>query len=154
LMVGDAARLEGDAKLAAERWKGSIKAATPSLLMPTDAVIDALFGAGLDRPVDGAARAMIEAMNAAQAPVYAVDLPSGINGTSGAVMGAAVRATQTITFFRRKVGHLLLPGRLHCGSSVEVADIGIPANVLDRIKPAAAVNDPRLWGREFPRPKV
>ena len=95
---------------------------------------------------------MIDAMNAA-ACVHAVDLPSGINGTTGAVMGAAVKATHTITFFRRKVGHLLLPGRLHCGS-VEIADIGIPANVLDRIKPSVTVNEPDLWARCFPIPQV
>ena len=68
-------------------------------------------------------------------------------------MGAAVKATHTITFFRRKVGHLLLPGRLHCGS-VEIADIGIPANVLDRIKPGVTVNDPQLWAKCFPIPRV
>src|SRR5262245_59932737 len=153
LQVGDAGRLKGDAKLAAERWNGPTEAAKPSSVMSADAVVDALFGAGLDRPVEGTPRAMIEAMNAAPAPVYAVDLPSGINGTSGAVMGVAVNAAQTVTFFRRKVGHLLLPGRLHCGS-VEVADIGIPASVLDRLKPAAAVNDQQLSANAFPVPKV
>jgi ADP-dependent NAD(P)H-hydrate dehydratase / NAD(P)H-hydrate epimerase len=151
LLVGDAERLRGDAKLATERWKGPTEAATPSAVMPADAVIDALFGAGLDRPVEGIARAMIEAMNAAPAAIYAVDLPSGINGTSGAVMGVAVQATQTVTFFRRKIGHLVLPGRVHCGA-IEVADIGIPASVLDRIKPAAGVNDPQLWANTFPLP--
>jgi ADP-dependent NAD(P)H-hydrate dehydratase / NAD(P)H-hydrate epimerase len=153
VLVGDAGRLKGDARLAAERWSGPTETATPAALMPADVVIDALFGAGLDRPVEGAARAMIEAMNSAGAAIHAVDLPSGINGTSGEVMGVAVRATHTVTFFRRKLGHLLLPGRLHCGD-LEVADIGIPAGALDRIKPAAVVNEPRLWANEFPVPKV
>ena len=81
----------------------------------------------------------------AGAPVIAVDLPSGVNGTTGAVMGSAVNATQTVTFFRRKVGHLLLPGRLHCGA-IQVADIGIPASVLETIKPTAFANRPALWG--------
>jgi ADP-dependent NAD(P)H-hydrate dehydratase / NAD(P)H-hydrate epimerase len=152
LLVGDPNRLKGDAALAAQRWKGPSAAAAPAALMPADVVIDALFGAGLDRPVEGVARAMIEAMNAAPC-VYAVDLPSGINGTTAAVMGLAVNATETVTFFRRKIGHVLLPGRLHCGN-IRIADIGIPASVLDQIKPRIWINSPDLWSKSFPLPRV
>jgi ADP-dependent NAD(P)H-hydrate dehydratase / NAD(P)H-hydrate epimerase len=152
LLVGDPNRLKDDAALAAQRWQGPTVAAAPAALMPADIVIDALFGAGLDRPVEGVARAMIEAMNAAPC-VYAVDLPSGINGTTGAVMGLAVNATETVTFFRRKIGHVLLPGRLHCGN-VRIADIGIAASVLDQIKPRIAINAPNLWAKSFPLPRV
>src|SRR3982074_218685 len=116
-------------------------------------MIDALFGAGLDRPLAGPARQMVEAMNASGAPILAVDLASGVNGTTGAVMGAAVRASRTVTFFRRKVGHLLLPGRVHCGP-VQVADIGIKPDVLARIQPRAVVNDPALWRSQFPFPRI
>lgn len=152
-LVGDAARLKGDAALAAQRWSGKVIAATPAALADCDIVVDALFGAGLDRAVEGLPRVMIEAMNATPAPVVAVDLPSGINGTSGAVMGIAVKATQTVTFFRRKTGHVLLPGRLHCGA-IKVADIGIPARVLETINPAAFANRSALWGRSFPQPRA
>jgi ADP-dependent NAD(P)H-hydrate dehydratase / NAD(P)H-hydrate epimerase len=114
-------------------------------------IIDALFGAGLDRTVDGLPRAMIEAMNAQSAPIVAVDLPSGVNGTSGAVMGTAVNAARTVTFFRKKPGHVLLPGRLHCGT-VAVADIGIPASVLTEIAPKTFENIPALWRAHFPVP--
>src|SRR5215813_2835188 len=152
LLVGDPNRLKGDAALAAQRWQGPTAAAAPAALMPADIVIDALFGAGLDRPVEGVARAMIEAMNAAPC-VYAVDLPSGINGTTGAVMGLAVNATETVTFFRRKIGHVLLPGRLHCGN-VRIADIGIAASVLDEIKPRISINSPPVWAKSFPLPRV
>jgi hydroxyethylthiazole kinase-like uncharacterized protein yjeF len=157
LLLGDRGQLKGDAALAAQRWTGPCVAATPAQLEPADVVIDALFGAGLDRAVEGAARAMIEAMNAATTnaatSIHAVDLPSGINGTSGAVMGVAVNAAETVTFFRRKSGHVLLPGRLHCGR-VRVANIGIPASVLDRVQPQTGINAPGLWARHFPLPRI
>jgi hydroxyethylthiazole kinase-like uncharacterized protein yjeF len=153
LLLGDPGRLRGDAALAAQRWSGLSEPATPNGVMPADVIVDALFGAGLDRPVEGAARDLIAAINAAPATILAVDLPSGINGTSGAVMGAGVNATETITFFRRKPGHLLLPGRFHCGTT-RVADIGIPAGVLDRIKPQTFVNCVDLWAKNFPVPRL
>jgi hydroxyethylthiazole kinase-like uncharacterized protein yjeF len=151
--VGARAALKGDAAAAAVRWSGPVDAAAPEQLAGCDIIVDALFGAGLDREVSGVARQMIEATNASPAAVVAVDLPSGINGTTGAVMGIAVKASQTVTFFRKKPGHLLLPGRLHCGA-LTVADIGIPAGVLDTIKPQAFANEPGLWGGAFPVPHV
>lgn len=151
LLLGERSRLKGDAALAAGRWQGAVDPASPQALAGADVVVDALFGAGLDRPVEGPARAMIEAMNQTGAPIVAVDLASGINGTTGAVMGVAVRATRSVTFFRRKPGHLLLPGRLHCGP-VEVADIGIRADVLAHVRPRAVLNDPGLWRAQFPLP--
>ena len=150
-LVGEQKRLKGDAALAADRWSGPVEAASPVSLTDCDIVIDALFGAGLARDVEGLPRAMIRAMNAAAVPLIAVDLPSGVNGTTGAVMGVAVNATHTVTFFRRKTGHLLLPGRLHCGT-IGVAEIGIPDSVLDQIKPATFANRPQLWSRAFPFP--
>lgn len=153
LLLGEPNRLKGDAALAAKTWKGAIGAADPAGLAGADVVIDALFGAGLDRPVDGIARGLIEAMNEQDAPVVAVDLPSGINGTSGAVMGVAVVAAQTITFFRKKPGHVLLPGRLCCGV-IRVADIGIPPTVLHRIAPKTWENVPALWRARFPVPRL
>ena len=152
LLVGERNRLKGDAAVAAKKWNGPTAPAQPDGFDAADVVIDALFGAGLDRPVEGLARTMIEAMNAQGAPVVAVDLPSGINGTAGAVMGAAVRAAHTVTFFRKKPGHLLLPGRLHCGAT-SVADIGIPASVLARIAPQTFENVAALWRANFPVPR-
>jgi len=152
MLLGGIGRLKGDAAQAAKKWTGPVVTAEPAALADAEVVIDALFGAGLDRPVEGTARALIETINAGKAPVYAVDLPSGINGTSGAALGVAVKATHTITFFRKKPGHLLLPGRLHCGT-IAVADIGIPAAVLEKIAPKTFENVPPLWRRYFPVPK-
>jgi hydroxyethylthiazole kinase-like uncharacterized protein yjeF len=153
LCLGDRTKPKGDAAQAAQRWKGPTEEARPQALARAGVIIDALFGAGLDRPVEGPVAALIEAMNVAKVPVIAVDLPSGINGTTGAVMGVAVKATQTVTFFRRKPGHLLLPGRLHCGT-VHVADIGIPDSVLEQIRPRIFANVPALWANHFPAPRV
>ena len=156
LLIGDIARLKGDAASAAQAWmarSGPVAPAEPASLGDADVIIDALFGAGLDRPVEGPPRAMIEGMNVVSVPVVAVDLPSGVNGTSGMVMGVAVRASQTVTFFRKKPGHVLLPGRLFCGP-VSVADIGIGEQVLADIRPRAFENTPQLWRRYFPRPQL
>jgi len=152
MLVGDQTRLKGDAALAARKWPGGVTA-DPGYLATADVLVDALFGAGLDRPIEGVARAVIETMNELAKPIVAVDVPSGINGASGAVMGVAVRATATVTFFRKKPGHLLLPGRLHCGV-VSVADIGIPALVLEHIAPETFENVPALWQSQFRIPKL
>ena len=116
-------------------------------------VVDALFGAGLAKPLEGAALAAVERATKSGCPVVAVDLPSGISGESGQVMGAAFKADVTVTFFRLKPGHLLLPGRTHCGEVV-VADIGIPAGVLDEIGPKTFRNAPELWADKLPVPEV
>jgi hydroxyethylthiazole kinase-like uncharacterized protein yjeF len=145
--------LQGDAALAARGWKYPVLPFNPQAIGKPALIIDALFGAGLNRPVKGDPLEMIEAINANGAPVLAVDLPSGINGTTGAVMGAAINAAETVTFFRRKPAHLLMPGRKHCGR-VRVADIGIDARVLAEISPQTSENDPQSWQKSFPVPDI
>jgi hydroxyethylthiazole kinase-like uncharacterized protein yjeF len=145
--------LQGDAASAARGWKYPVLPFNPQAIGKPALIIDALFGAGLDRAVKGEPFDMIEAINANGAPVLSVDLPSGINGTTGAVMGTAVHAAETVTFFRRKPAHLLLPGRLHCGQ-VRVADIGIDARVLAEIGPKTFENIPSLWQSSFPVPEI
>jgi len=153
LLVGERGRLKGDAATAAAQLTDPMLPATPDALTGAHAIVDALFGAGLDREVEGLPRAMIMAMNDCAAPVFAVDLPSGVNGANGVVMGVAIQAAETVTFFCRKPGHVLLPGRLHCGA-VTIADIGIRRDVLDRIAPRTFANTPDLWGSSFPVPDV
>jgi hydroxyethylthiazole kinase-like uncharacterized protein yjeF len=145
--------LQGDAALAARGWRGPVLPCNAMAIGAPALIIDALFGAGLNRPVKGDPLDIIEAINASGVPVLSVDLPSGINGTTGAVMGVAVRATETVTFFRRKPGHLLLPGRVHCGR-VRVVDIGIEAGVLEAIRPLTFENIPDLWRESFPVPRI
>ena len=145
--------LQGDAASAARGWKYPVLPFNPQAIGHPALIIDALFGAGLNRSVKGEPHDMIEAINANSAPVLSVDLPSGINGDAGAVMGVAVRATETVTFFRRKPAHLLLPGRMYCGR-VRVADIGIDARVLEEIRPHTFENIPQFWRKSFPVPPI
>ena len=151
-LAGEVSRLPADAAIMAKSWAGEIEPLAPALLAGADVVVDALFGAGLARPIEGELGRLIEAVNASGIPVIAVDVPSGIDGTTGAVRGVAIRATATVTFFRLKPGHLLLPGRTHCGETI-LADIGIPDRVLETIKPRTFANEPGLWLPHFPWPK-
>jgi NAD(P)H-hydrate epimerase len=152
-LLGECSGLRGDAAWAAAQWHGAVEPAEPVLLKGSAIVIDALFGAGLSRPLEGAALALIQALAQSRLPVVAVDVPSGVNGDSGQVMGAAAPARVTVTFCRRKPGHLLLPGRLLCGQ-VELADIGIPAHIVSGLSPSIFANGPDLWGRHYPWPRI
>jgi len=152
-MLGKRAALKGDAALAAKDYAGPLEEIGAATDFAADLVIDALFGAGLARPLDGDVARAVEALNGSGTPILAVDLPSGVDGRTGEVQGVAIRATQTVTFFRMKPGHLLLPGRLHCGRS-EVVQIGIADGVLAEIKPKTFQNLPVLWRAHLrpPRP--
>jgi hydroxyethylthiazole kinase-like uncharacterized protein yjeF len=151
-LAGDVSRLPADAAIMAKLWTGEIEPLAPELLAGADVVVDALFGAGPARPIEGELGRLIATVNASGIPVIAVDVPSGIDGTTGAVRGVAIRATATVTFLRLKPGHLLLPGRTHCGETI-LADIGIPDRVLEIIKPHTFANEPALWLPHFPWPK-
>ena len=147
-LLGERDRLGGDAAIMAGRWQGSIDRAGPACLAGRQLVVDGLFGAGLARDLGEEAAMLVREVNAAGIPVVAIDLPSGIDGTTGTVRGDAIKAGLTVTFFRLKPGHLLLPGRDHCGETV-VADIGIPATVLEAVGPRLFRNDPALWRRSL-----
>lgn len=130
-----------DAARAAARWRGPTVPFVPAEAHRAGLVVDAVFGAGLTRNLEGAAA---ETLAAASAPILAVDVPSGLDGETGSVRGFAPQAELTVTFFRRKPGHLLLPGRALCGELL-LADIGLPATVLPDIGPRAFHNRPGLW---------
>lgn len=118
---------------------------------PGATVVDALFGAGLSKPLTGAYAAAVAKADQAGARLVALDLPSGISGASGQVLGSAFQAELTVTFFRRKPGHLLYPGRAHCAETV-VADIGIGDAVLEGLGVRCFENAPALWRALFPAP--
>jgi hydroxyethylthiazole kinase-like uncharacterized protein yjeF len=135
-----------DAALAAARWRGPVLPFAVEEAARAGLVIDAVFGAGLSKPVEGLAAAVLAGV---RCPMLAVDVPSGVDGATGGVAGFAPQAALTVTFFRRKPGHLLLPGRALCGETI-LADIGLPASVLPAVAPRAWRNGPWLW--RIPRP--
>ena len=152
-LLGAVAALRGDAAQAAARWPGAVEPLEPTALQGAALVVDGIFGAGLARPIEGIARVVIEAVAEQRVPVVAIDVPSGVDGASGEVRGVAPRATVTVTFFRKKPGHLLLPGRIYCGETV-LEQIGIPDAVLEDSAADTVANDPDLWLRVFPRPSL
>jgi NAD(P)H-hydrate epimerase len=144
--------LSGDAAEAAKKWRGHTVPLEGVSFAEADLVVDALFGTGLTRAIDGLAYDVLARLGAAKIPVVSIDLPSGVNADNGEILGMAPHAALTVTFFRKKIGHLLLPGATLCGEII-VADIGIESDVLNKIGPRAAENHPDLWMPFFPVPK-
>jgi NAD(P)H-hydrate epimerase len=139
---------KGDAGEMAKRWDGQTTLLSPGALAGAGLIVDALFGAGLSRPLDGVYALIVDSANAAGLPIVAIDVPSGLSGDSGRPLGeTAVRASLTVTFFRKKPGHLLLPGRILCGALV-VADIGIAPAAAEAV--TLHENSPGLWRYPWP----
>jgi len=149
------ASYEGDAARAAALWSGGTAELQPGALAGLEdgdcVVIDAIFGIGLARPVEGEIKAVIHALHGRPCPIVAVDIPSGIDADTGAVLGAAPRASLTVTFAWPKRGHLLLPGR-EWGRDLAVADIGCRSEDLPHVAGIARVNGLPLWRLALPRP--
>ena len=150
-LYGEVEALKGAARHNAHVWKaggGHIAPISPELVSRSSLIVDALFGAGLTRPLAADLCQSAKAALDADVPVVAVDMPSGVSGDSGQVLGDndafAFQAHMTVTFFRKKPGHLLYPGRGLCGEVI-VKDIGIPEAVLSAIGPTLFENGPNLW---------
>lgn len=149
-LLGSREKLTGAARHHADLWHGSVEPMVPASLNGAELVIDAIFGAGLSRPLVGSSAEILAAAANLKLTIVAIDVPSGMMGDTGESL-SAVASELTVTFFRKKPGHLLLPGRQLCGEVV-VADIGITPAVLPQISPNTFENDPCLWMDELPRP--
>jgi ADP-dependent NAD(P)H-hydrate dehydratase / NAD(P)H-hydrate epimerase len=152
-LLGDKSSLTGDAAHAANAWTKETEPLSADILQGAHHIVDALFGAGLSRPLSPEVATIVEAINASPATCVSVDVPTGIQGTTGQKTGAAVEAVFSVTFFRKKPGHVLMPGRAFCGEVI-TADIGIPATVLDQIQPQQWENAPDLWLQHYPWAQV
>jgi ADP-dependent NAD(P)H-hydrate dehydratase / NAD(P)H-hydrate epimerase len=159
-LVGDVAALKGEAASQAKAWVASGGYVSPleadtidDLLRPSPFIVDAMFGAGLSRGLSGVTATAVRKIQKRGLACVAVDVPSGVHGDTGQVLsdadhpqhpGLALSCALTVTFFRAKPAHVVYPARALCGEVV-VADIGIPAAVLEAIRPRLFINDHRLW---------
>jgi NAD(P)H-hydrate epimerase len=152
-VLGSRANLKGDVAAVAKQWDGSFETIEAGIFRDAELVIDAVFGAGFSRQLEDEAKTIALELNDLDIPVLAVDVPTGLHGDTGRVLGdVAIDADVTVTFFRKKPGHLLMPGRARCGEVV-VADIGIPESALDALRPKLFEDTPALWSSSFPWPK-
>jgi NAD(P)H-hydrate epimerase len=152
-VLGSRANLKGDVAAMAKLWDGSFETIAAGIFGDAELVIDAVFGAGFSRQLEDESKTIALELNKLDIPVLAVDVPTGLHGDTGRVLGdVAIEADVTVTFFRKKPGHLLMPGRARCGEVV-VADIGIPESALDVLKPKLFEDAPDFWAADFPWPK-
>lgn len=142
-----------DAALAAEDCPAGFRPLRELSIPPGALVIDALYGAGLTRPLAGVDARAVDIVTASGAKVLAVDVPSGVCGASGRPLGVSFRADATVTFFRKKPAHVLEPGRFLCGA-LTVADIGIPERVIAETGCRTFENGPALWLAQMPVPEI
>jgi hydroxyethylthiazole kinase-like uncharacterized protein yjeF len=157
LQTGEAGHIGGDALTARDAYlaaDGEIQPGDLARLPDAEVIVDALFGTGLARPLEGGWLAMVEAVNRAGVPVLSIDIPSGLHADSGAVLGAAVRANRTVTFIGRKQG-------LYTGQAAEFtgeiafSDLGVPTSIYERVTPSARLlTVPPLGVLAAPRPRA
>ncbi len=136
-----------------KNYEGAIVPFGPSVFESKGLAVDALFGIGLTRTIEGIFGQALHALIASKLPVVALDIPSGISGDTGQVLGIAAPAQLTITFARRKLGHALIPGRAFCGEII-VADIGIPTGIITDVAGECFENHPALWSETIPWPRI
>ena len=144
--------LKNDTALAAQKWDGDIEGLNSNLSVhQTGLIIDAIFGTGFDRTLEPELVILLDKIRTRKIPVVAVDVPTGLNATTGGVDPGALKASLTVTFSRKKTGHALLPGKNYCGRIV-VADIGITDAVITSLNTTCFENEPALWLKDFPLP--
>jgi NAD(P)H-hydrate epimerase len=153
-VLGSRANLKGDVAAMAKLWDGGFETIEKGIVRDAELVIDAIFGAGFSRQLEEESKTVALQLNALDVPVLAVDVPTGLYGDTGRTLGdVCVEADVTVTFFRRKPCHVLMPGRTKCGEVV-VADIGIPEPAIDTLKPKLFDNTPEFWSADFPWPRT
>lgn len=158
LLFGKMEELTPEAKVAASRWRGAVITASvqvmeSALQKGAQLIVDALYGIGLRRPIVGEAAALLQMINRSNIPIVSVDIPSGLNADTGQVFGQSAVADLTICFFRKKLAHVLMPGRMLCGE-ILLMDIGVPEQALQTLTLQVCENHPDLWIGYYPQPQL
>lgn len=143
--------LKGDAALSAAKWGGKVSDISTDGFEASAAIIDCLFGTGLNKPIDVDLETVIEAMNGAGAFVLAVDMPSGLSADTGQATGSCVHADATITFNTKKPGQVIAPGRFLCGGNenIHCVKLKVPGKALALEDVETFENNPALWGAKY-----
>lgn len=134
---------------ASDLFTGAVKPFQSFDPLPFGGIIDALYGAGLNAPLSAEDAELVAKANLSKIPIISIDIPSGVDATSGEVNGVAIQARATVTFFRKKTGHLLQPARSYCGI-VHLTDIGINDEILLKVKSEIYENNMNLWINSYP----
>jgi NAD(P)H-hydrate epimerase len=153
IALGDPEKLVGDAQRAWQEFRGAGGVATPwqaDLIEAADVIVDAIFGVGLSRPVEGEAVACIERVNASSAHVLSLDIPSGLAADSGRILGAAIQAERTISFLGLKLGFYLGEGP-NCTGIVMCDSLDVPKQAFDEVAGTAIRIDEETVARALPR---
>ena len=139
-------KYKGDALKALKNFKGVTKKISFFKLEKNTLIVDALFGIGLKRDIKGKLKKIFKLINKSNNPVVSIDIPSGISSNNGEILGAAIKANFTLTFHRKKLGHILSYGKKFSGKLI-VTDIGFS---VKKMKSRFLENSPHLWIKYFP----
>jgi len=148
-LLGSLESLQGDAYYMAKLWNGEILPLNEARITDQDVIIDAIFGTGLSKELSGKVRETVDKVNLTNSLKVAVDIPSGIKGDTGEILGSAIKADFTVTFCRMKPAHILFPSKKYCGQII-VTDIGISDRIVQQVEPGLFINSPECWIDKMP----
>ncbi len=151
--IGNVDELSTEAKAAYEKYPWEILSLSELGQIEEDLIIDSLFGSGLNREIASPLSDLIHDLNQSSKQIISLDIPSGIGSESGQILGMAFKATHTISFLRPKFGHLLFPGKAHCGQ-LHLINSGILEATVSALRVKYWQNEPFYWRSLFPRPKT
>ena len=148
-MLSNKKNIKGDSFKALNDYGGKIKKISSLIITKNSLIIDAIFGTGLKRNINGSLKKVFNQIKKSNNRVVSIDIPSGISSETGRIMGSAIKADYTVTFHKKKLGHCINSGRKFSGK-IKVVDIGFEKK---KMKNSFLINSPKLWIKHFPLKK-